>query len=87
MVEHNSDCDSSISSAQNCTDRIDSDHTRMSGTPAVSPLKSSRSTGRLRRQRRIHNHGSVSLPALHSSRLLETSKFVTGEGHSNPGGT
>ena len=58
---------------------------RMSGTPAVSPLKSSRSTGRLRRQRRIHNHGSVSLPALHSSRLLETSKFVTGEGHSNPG--
>ena len=85
MVEDNSDCDSSISSAQNCTDRIASDHTRMSGTPAVSPLKSSRSTGRLRRQRRIHNHGSVSLPALHSSRLLETSKFVTGEGHSNPG--
>ena len=48
-------------------------------------FKVSRSTGRLRRQRRIHNHGSVSLPALHSSRLLETSKFVTGEGHSNPG--
>ena len=52
--------------------------------PFTSPLKSSRSTGRVRKQRRMNKHGSVSLPALHSSRLLNTSKFVTGEGHSNP---
>ena len=38
----------------------------------------------MRKQRRMNKHGSVSLPALHSSRLLNTSKFVTGEGHSNP---
>eukprot|EP00943_MAST-04B_sp_MAST-4B-sp1_P006149 g6149.t1 len=52
--------------------------------PSTSPIRTSRSTGRLRRARRMNNHGSVSLPALHSSRLLDTSKFVTGEGHSNP---